>query len=383
MKRYKPLFPMQENVMTQSYVERLANLIINEVVQKSTLHYNEQIGKVLSNFNPDDTSSTEKEYMELRVKALGVYPLVPLVNLKEIALPSPLKTFVKSLGFDDLQIEFKSRMINDTRGTYYTQHRTNRSIAQIHVELTNDQIHDLEGNLVENYTNIVGLVNNVSHILRQTHTERILIHELQHYIDDQRSEGAYSTKGYDSSSKEYWIYPEEISARYTETIAQLNFNKDWKTLLFNFQSKILSWFDMDTKTQQRLIKRLKVEYDNYHKSKDEPLQDISKQVENLSKKYESDTTRFRLSYNKGSYIEIHGLKTKNIKQDEIILKEVIKLADIYRYTIMMYVEKDWVTSVKDSIQLLKKYNFFPNTGRKANYKYKTSKRNFIRYSKRK
>ena len=60
---------------------------------------------------------------------------------------------------------------------------------------------------------------------------------------------------------------------------------------------------------------------------------------------------------KAGLIELSKLNTGDLKKDEKILKELVKIAETYRYTISTYLEKGWFTSMGGARNLLKNYGF--------------------------
>ena len=371
-----------ENMYSQKQLETLADIIIEESVKRSVDIIKNKIIEKEKEFKFYNEELTLENFKAI---ISPIYFPVLLTNKGKITidytknkLNKEIKTFLKSLGTISIEfIEMGSK--TSTKGSYVNN--------QIKIYIPSNIYEKAEETIIEAYERKeFPLSSKISKLVQLLlPLKDTIIHELQHYYDDWRSKGAYSSISYsnDYNSDKYWGSPEEVNARYTQTVYTLKNDstiyKEWNIVLKEFKLRFIAWDILDRKTQKRLLSRLSQQYQELNKSKS-ALQDISSQVKKLQKKF--DDNKVEISYHNKKYIEIIKLNTGNIKDDAVVLSQIIKLADTYRHMIMIYVEKGWVTNIKQSVNLLKNYGFNPNSGRTINYKYRTGKNNFIRYPKR-
>jgi hypothetical protein len=375
--RYKPFF--KENIQTQKELELLADLIIRESVYRSIPIIKNNIKKAEENFKKNNEEFTLKNFES--IIWIPFYPVL-LRSIEYVKIPKELKAFVKDKGI--LRVEFTSK---------YSSRRGDYSDKNINIYLDNDILEKARNIIVDAYVTVnfplEHYASRLISLLMKGNTEHILIHELQHFYDDWRSKGEYQKSNYtnDPESDLYWSNPLEISARYSQAIAILKQKKtlsgSLKSVIYEFKKEFRAWDKISKEEQKRLLSRLSQEYQEYNKSFNVPLIDITNIVERFNKNHDKDIVELYYRGKDYNYIEIHKLKTGDIRQDEILLKEIIKLSEIYRYILTCSIDKFYITNPVQTVNLLKQYDFKANIGSKRNYAFTTSKYYYVRYPKRK
>ena len=219
--------------------------------------------------------------------------------------------------------------------------------------------------------------------------KKVLVHELQHWYDNIRS----SEKNLDNNFiqamqkyeegklDDYLKLSHEISARYTETISNIDKYVSWKEYKYNFINEFNGWHLMSDDIKKRLLKRLYVEYMADKKVTIDNV-DITNIIKNLNDKYNNKFKDLYIHYQHSeNLIYITSLKTENYSAAHNLFRDLIKVADTYRKTTATF-NPEWIKKpYREILQgVLRYFDFFKNSGRKKDYRYSES---FLRYPKRK
>ena len=379
---YKSAF--RENVQSQALLEKLASLIMDECVARSIDIIKKRIITIEKRLIPNGESITQKDFES------ELYPVFFPVSTHNMEYTK--NKFIKDLKpfMTDkdkwIRVEFLLKEGQSTRKGQYRHYNIQKGI-DIFIDKDDYDEAVLEYTMAYATEDFPINATKFRNILLKY--ERILVHELQHYYDDLRSEGKYEDSNYsnDSSTDAYWKSPVEVSARYADTVRAMKdlnvfYSTKWNDVVADFKYRFRKWELLDRDVQERLIKRLSQEYQEVQKQFKKPTVDITKSVEKLQNQFDRKQVelRYRREYD---LIEIYRLKTDSIKEDEDVLKLVIKLAETYRHIVAVLLDKEYFTGIGQTTSLLKKYGFKPNYGGKTNYQFNVSKYYYVRYPKRK
>lgn len=372
---------LKENIQTQNLLETFASIILEECVMRSVPIIKEYVQWMENDYKQVNETPSIESFKD------NIFPIFFPVGSHAIEynkkrITKDLKPFTNNRDMY-VRVEFFKK---GEKQTSLGQYDNNKNIS---IFISRDDYEEVEGHIIEAYAT-EGFPIMLSKLLKIINKyKKTLVHELQHFYDDVRSQGKYVGSNYsnDSGSDNYWKSSVEVSARYTDTILQLKngnvfYSTKWSEVLYAFKNLFRKWELLDKDVQERLIKRLSQEYQEVQKQTSEPLVDITRPVEKLQSQYNEKEVELKYDKRNGM-IEIYRLKTASIKEDEEVLKQVIKLAETYRHYVGIYLDKNFINSIGQTSSLLKKYGFKPNYGNKTNYKFNTSKYYFIRQPKRK
>ena len=259
MKRYKPLF---ENTSTQRDLELLADLIIDESVRKSIDKYSSIISNYKKYLSKSDyTPTTEDFYSNFHYL---IYPIM-LNDLKftKLKIPKAIQPFItKYIGI----LFYPSFPNRGYAGTYRVREE---KIIIILTPRMEEKIQDVLFDNLMMGKNIKE--KKLTQILKEI--KGTLIHELQHFLDDKRSDGKALAGAIDSHKDKdgYLTSQHEVNARYSNVVYIIK-NTNEMTQRFSrvqmkFESLFEGWHLLDFSEQQRLIKRLYAEWREFNYEK--------------------------------------------------------------------------------------------------------------------
>lgn len=234
-----------ESVSSHNDLVALTNFIIDKMVDNIMANYNDSL-------NADDGKYNILNFIELTtIDYMAVY---------NSALSQNIKNAIKKQYI----VIFAEEQIDDRLGSYYQpEDREDDYIyGGISIRIKLDTIDSKSIIEANNKAIWKKFLNNYS---------KYIIHELQHWYDDVRSNGKYGDNEVTMDDKEiskdeYLKLPYEISARFTDTLYKMKIKqfKSVESFISRFIKLFSGWNLLTEDQQKRIKKRLAIHYVNFH-----------------------------------------------------------------------------------------------------------------------